>query len=77
MESEFEPDVLDQASNLESAERDACIAAARNQPMMQATGFCRETGCQEELPMGQLFCGPVCRDLYEKQQRMMRITGKK
>lgn len=77
MEFERAADVLDNASNLEAAERDACVAAARNHPMMQATGFCREPSCQEELPMGQLFCGPACRDLYEKQQRMMRITGKK
>lgn len=76
MEFERAPDVLDNASNLETRERDACVAAARNHPMMQATGFCRETGCQEELPLGQLFCGTVCRDLYEKQQRMKRITGK-
>lgn len=76
MAFEFEPDVLDQASNLESAERDACVKAAMNQPAMQATGRCREPGCQEELPEGQLFCGPKCRDLYEQQQRMKRIQGK-
>jgi hypothetical protein len=76
MDFEYEPDPLDVASRLEAAERDACVAAARNQPAMQATGFCREPRCQAPLPEKQLFCGEECRDYYEKTQRMKRITGK-
>ncbi|MDA8257956.1 MAG: hypothetical protein M0Z99_20415 [Betaproteobacteria bacterium] len=77
MEMEHEPDVLDRASNLESAERDACVAAQRAKPAMKATGYCLDPGCFAPLPKGQLFCGDECRDFYEKQERMNRITGRK
>ena len=77
MEFEFEADPLDVAARLESAERDACVKAAMNQPAMQATGFCREPGCRALLPEGQLFCGEECRDFWEKTQRMKRIQGKR
>lgn len=76
MEREFEPDVLDAASSLESAERDACIAAQRAKPGLKATGRCLDPGCSAPLPKGQLFCGKECRDYYEKQERMKRIQGK-
>lgn len=73
---ERETDVLDAAASLEARERDACVKAAMNQPAMQATGRCREPGCQAKLPKGQLFCGEECRDFWEKTQRMKRINGK-
>lgn len=77
MEFEFSPDVLDQASALESAERDACVAAQRAKPGLKATGFCLDPGCFAPLPKGQHFCGDECRDYYEKTERMKRIQGKK
>lgn len=76
MEFERETDPLDIATTMETREREACVAAARKQPAMQATGFCREPACGEELPEGQLFCGEECRDYFEKVQRMKRIQGK-
>lgn len=65
MEFEFEADVLDLASNLESAERDACVAAARNRPSMPAVGACYN--CGEKIGNGLLFCETACRDDYEKR----------
>ncbi len=75
-ELERETDPLDIATAMETRERDACVKAAMNQPAMQATGRCREPGCQAKLPKGQLFCGKECRDHFEKVQRMKLITGK-
>lgn len=65
MEFEFESDVLDQASNLEAAEREACLARARNHPSMPAVCACYN--CGEELAPGLLFCDKDCRDDYEKR----------
>jgi predicted nucleic acid-binding Zn ribbon protein len=76
MEFEREKDMLDIASGIETAERDACVARACNQPKMQATGFCRDQSCGAPLPPGQLFCGTECRDFFEKKERMRRIQGK-
>lgn len=76
MEFEHAPDVLDNASNLEAAERDACVAAQLAKPGLKATGHCLDPGCVAPLPKGQLFCGKECRDYYEKQERMKRIQGK-
>lgn len=76
MEFEHAPDALDNASNLEAAERDACVAAQRAKPGLVATGRCLDPGCEAKLPPGQLFCGKECRDYYEKTERMKRITGK-
>lgn len=71
-----ETDPLDFATAIETRERDACVKAARGQPGMLATGRCREPGCGAKLPDGQLFCGPECRDYWEKTQRMKRIQGR-
>lgn len=76
MDFEHEPDPLDVASRLEAAEREACVAAQRAKPGLVATGVCLDPGCRAKLPKGQLFCGPECRDYYERQQRMQRIQGK-
>lgn len=76
MEFERAPDVLDNASNLEAAERDACVAAQLAKPTMKANGFCHDPGCFAPLPKGQMFCGEECRDYFEKVQRMKRIQGK-
>lgn len=75
MEFERAPDVLDNASNLEAAERDACVAAQLARPGLKATGFCLDPGCGAPQPPGQLFCGKECRDYFEKEQRMKRIQG--
>lgn len=74
---ERETDPLDIAVVMETRERDACVAAQRAKPAMQATGFCHDPGCLAPLPMGQHFCGEECRDFYEKTQRIKRIQGRK
>lgn len=68
---------FDQAQELETAERDACVAAQRAKPAMKSTGYCLDPGCFAPLPKGQHFCGEECRDYYEKQQRMNDILGKR
>lgn len=68
---------FDQAQELEAAEREACLARQRAKPGLVATGYCLDPGCFAPLPKGQLFCGEECRDFFEKQERMRRITGQK
>jgi hypothetical protein len=60
-------DEFDRATALEEAERDACVAAARNQPAMPAVGHCYN--CNEPLPTGRLFCDTDCRDDFQKRTR--------
>lgn len=71
------PDIYDRAQKLDADEREACVAAQRAKPGMKATGFCQDPGCFAPLPKGQMFCGDECRDYYEKQERMKRITGQR
>ena len=68
---------FDQAQALEAAERDACVARQRATPGLRASGYCLDPGCRAALPEGQLFCGPECRDFYEREQRMRTIRGEK
>lgn len=68
-------DVYDRAQQLDEAERAACEAMQRAKPGLKATGFCRDRGCGKPLPEGQLFCGPECRDYFEKDQQMRDIRG--
>lgn len=68
--------VFDLAQQLEEAERDACVAAQRSKPGLQATGFCLDPGCRTPLPEGQFFCGKECRDFFEQEERMKMIQGK-
>ncbi|MDA8258337.1 MAG: hypothetical protein M0Z99_22365 [Betaproteobacteria bacterium] len=70
-------DVYDRAQQLDEAEREACVAKQRATPGLKATGYCLDPGCFKPLPKGQLFCGEECRDFYEKQERMRRITGQR
>lgn len=68
-------DEYDRATEIEEAEREACVARAMNRPGMQPTGCCYN--CGEPLEKDLLFCaGGECRDDYEKQQRMKTIKGK-
>lgn len=68
-------DEFDRATEIEEAEREACVARAMNKPGMQPTGCCRN--CGAKLENDWLFCpGGECRDDFEKQQRMKRIRGK-
>lgn len=61
-------DEFDRATAIEEAEREACVARARNQPAMPPTGFCHN--CEEPLEGDLLFCpGGECRDDYEKRMR--------
>ena len=61
------PDEFDRASELETAEREARLQAARNKPTMPAVRACYN--CGERLNPGLLFCDRDCRDDYEKRTR--------
>jgi hypothetical protein len=60
-------DQFDRATALEEAERDACVARARNKPTMPAVCACYN--CNEALAPGMLFCDKDCRDDFEKRLR--------
>lgn len=62
-------DDFDRASALEEAEREACVARARNKPGMVACGYCYN--CNEPLAQGRLFCDVDCRDDYELRTRKL------
>jgi hypothetical protein len=60
-------DQFDRAQQLEEADRERCLAAARNRPSLPACGCCYN--CNQPLPAGNLFCERDCRDDYEKRHR--------
>ncbi|MDT3707440.1 MAG: hypothetical protein ROZ09_11480 [Thiobacillus sp.] len=58
-------DEIDRASEIETAERDARVAAARGRPSMPAVGACYN--CGEEIGRGLVFCDIDCRDDFQKR----------
>jgi len=68
-------DVFDQASEKEERDRDLAIqeARAKNKPI-KFTGRC--LSCNAQVEVGR-FCDVWCREDYELEQKMKRITGKK
>lgn len=64
-------DILDDASNLEQAERDFLINKARQAKMSKSTGYCAY--CNEKLNnTHRVYCSPECRDDHELEQEAMR-----
>lgn len=66
-------DILDNASEIESNERERLIAKARKSMKVLATGHC--LFCNVELESGKRFCSPDCRDDWELEQEAMRRHG--
>lgn len=62
-------DDADHASSLEELQRHTAINKARQQPELPVTGFCYY--CAEPLN-GLRFCDADCRDLFEKEQRLIK-----
>lgn len=62
---ERESDVLDIASAIETREREAMLARARNHPSMPAVGACYN--CGEGIGPRLLFCDRDCRDDFQKR----------
>lgn len=58
-------DEIDRASDLETAERDALIAAIRARPSMPCVGHCYN--CGSEVANNILFCDSDCSKDYQKR----------
>lgn len=59
-------DQLDNASDIETAEREHMIQKARSSTKVQATGHCLY--CNAELPNNKRFCDEWCRDDWQLEQ---------
>lgn len=66
-------DFLDDASEIESNERERLIAKARRQPKILATGHCLY--CNAGVENSRRFCSPECRDDWEIEQQAMIRHG--
>ena len=64
-------DILDNASEIESAEREYMIQKARNsKPKRESTGFCWY--CNDVVDNEKIYCSPECRDDHELEQASQR-----
>ena len=55
---------------------DALVMAARKAtPVIEATGFCLDDCCGEELPPGRRWCNADCRTAWEKDMRRQKLAG--
>lgn len=64
-------DVFDQASDREMMDRDLAIASIRSKVnYLKPKGSCYF--CDEPLSSRRKFCGPNCRDDFEREERQKR-----
>lgn len=66
-------DMLDQASENESKERERLIERARRAKPILATGHC--LCCNAELKNGKRWCDEWCRDEWQLEQEAMKRHG--
>lgn len=66
-------DILDDASEIESNERERLIAKARKTPKVQATGHCLY--CNAPLENGKRWCDEWCRDDWSLEQEARKRHG--
>lgn len=66
-------DFIDNASEVESDERERLIAKARKAPKIIATGHCYY--CNAEVAEGKRFCDEWCRDDWELEQEAAKRHG--
>lgn len=67
------PDEFDKASEAEQIHRDVLISEIRRQKPLKTTGFC--LSCNAPLP-DRKFCDVWCREDFEMELKMKRITGR-
>ena len=48
-----------------------------NSARLMPTGFCRDPRCEDDVPPGVLFCGPACRDSFDKQAEAAKRSGRR
>jgi hypothetical protein len=65
-------DLYDDASDLEMLHREMSIKKIRSQKTLKITGFCAT--CNVPLQKG-MFCDSWCKEDYEMEQKIKRITG--
>lgn len=64
-------DQLDNASDIETAEREHMIQKARrNKPIRVRTGHCHY--CNDIVEGDKIYCSPECRDDHELEQAAFR-----
>ena len=69
-------DFSDAATYHEELMRELALKrAASHATVLPATGECH--WCDASVPDGHRFCDRDCRDMFEKQERMERINGRK
>ena len=66
-------DMLDQASENESKERERLIERARRVKLISATGHC--LCCNAELKNGKRWCDEWCRDEWQIEQEARKRHG--
>jgi hypothetical protein len=69
-------DLTDKASDYEEQARDAAISVARvaaQRARLPSVGQCHH--CGAEVGPQARFCDAECRDGYEFEQRMRKLTG--
>ena len=66
-------DMLDQASENESKERERLIERARRAKLILATGHC--LCCNAELKDGKRWCDEWCRDEWQLEQEARKRHG--
>ena len=66
-------DMLDQASENESKERERLIERARRAKPILATGHC--LCCNAELKNGKRWCDEWCRDEWQLEQEAIKRHG--
>lgn len=67
-------DDIDKAQELEQKHREAALSRAKGKQRLKATGFCYY--CNSDVLKGYTFCDAECRDDYEKEQRLLKLSGK-
>lgn len=66
-------DIFDDAQELEQMHRDLAIKAARGHKKQPHSGHC--LSCNEIVLQGR-FCDAECREHFELNQKIKKITGK-
>jgi len=66
-------DIYDDASDTEALHREMAIKEIRSHKPLKTTGFC--LSCNAPLP-DRKFCDTWCREDYEMEIKIKKITGK-
>lgn len=69
-------DEVDKTNDAVMLVTDALVQAARRAaPTVEATGFCLDECCGEELPPGHRWCNADCRTAWEREQKRQKLAS--